>query len=515
MMDLVSYFQQVNAVFWGENIYHWWFYFSIILILIIEKNRTIKIIFGWYSIAFLIGIFNPLTYRIITMFTGGVWQYYARLFSMLLVPQTIGLGTVLLIEKITTIKTIKSEFDKRRRLFGRLLKFHLAIGACILMIVGGTDVYKQDWMKPAQNVAKVPNEAIWICQNLHKDTGVTIAVPGSLSPYIRQIDASFYMPYGRYLNALGNALSTENPDPWYVMEEGGKEGCDYIVVLSNEKNRVAFKQCGWEPEDEIGQYLVYAVKNVNRLKKYYDAKHHLIKVTSLNADGQPVPNSEGYSSVVYEYDNNGNKAKETYLDSTGNFYLRKGGYCSISRTYTRISNRVETISYLDATDQPVCINGCYLTKYYYNEQRRIVKEKYYDANGNGMIRKDNLYGEKTYKYDAVGRIIGERFFNENGEPVLSASGYAGYDQEYDERGNISAIYFMDFSGEGLKTNVYGYAIIRREWNDNKQMIKETHYDINGELVNDIYGVAIIERVYNDKGIFEEIKRDSNGDVIDS
>ena len=51
------------------------------------------------------------------------------------------------------------------------------------------------------------------------DEGVTIAVPGSLSPYIRQIDATFFMPYGRYVNALGSALSEDHPEPVYVMTE--------------------------------------------------------------------------------------------------------------------------------------------------------------------------------------------------------------------------------------------------------------------------------------------------------
>ena len=51
------------------------------------------------------------------------------------------------------------------------------------------------------------------------DEGVTIAVPGSLSPYIRQIDATFFMPYGRYVNALGSALSEDHPEPVYVMTD--------------------------------------------------------------------------------------------------------------------------------------------------------------------------------------------------------------------------------------------------------------------------------------------------------
>ena len=80
-------------------------------------------------------------------------------------------------------------------------------------------------MKEIQNFEKIPEESIEICKMLHDDeNAITIAVPTSLSSYIRQIDSSFYMPYSRYPDDLGKELSKTQVNPSYAMSEAGKRG---------------------------------------------------------------------------------------------------------------------------------------------------------------------------------------------------------------------------------------------------------------------------------------------------
>ena len=93
-------------------------------------------------------------------------------------------------------------------------------------------------MQPAENLAKVPDAALWVADALHRDgEELTVAVPEALSPYIRQIDSGFYMPYGRSLTALGTEISKESPNPTVVMTGTGGADCDYVVIKDSPENR--------------------------------------------------------------------------------------------------------------------------------------------------------------------------------------------------------------------------------------------------------------------------------------
>ncbi len=67
MKELAAYFKNINEIFWGSHFYEWWFYLSVVLILIFEKRKTRRIIFGVFPLLFIIGIFNPVSYQIMQM----------------------------------------------------------------------------------------------------------------------------------------------------------------------------------------------------------------------------------------------------------------------------------------------------------------------------------------------------------------------------------------------------------------------------------------------------------------
>ena len=384
MQQLLQGFLDVNNIFWGDDIYHWWFYIAILLILFLEKRKTIKIIFAWYSVFFLAALFSPLSNEIMKKISTA-WQYRARLYSMLPIPYVLALGSILAIERICTLKSNELINSEQKKIScPPLVKLVLVAGVCILIIFGGTDVYRQDWMQPAQNIEKVPPAILELNRKLCEKKDACIAVPEPLSSYVRQVNANFYTPYGRYVNSLGYALSQENPDPSFVMNEAGKESCDYIVIYDNETNRKNFINCGYEINDILPGYLIYEVKGVPCVKKSYNEKRQIISAIWLDENGSPYVNDQGYSGKAYEYDQTGNVHKEMFLDIDGNLMLQKQGYAVIERTYTQLSHQVKSIKYLDCNNQPVLINGCYETRSSYDAARRLQSEAYYDWNGNPM-----------------------------------------------------------------------------------------------------------------------------------
>ena len=332
MTEITEYIQQAAGSFWGESIYYVWFFIAAALIVLLGKSPVVKRVFGIYPIVFLLAVtYSSVAYSLVQKYTTGIWQYYARLFSMIPLSVILGLGSVLLIDAICSIRLKKKDVHHKRKdapdqfsHWRAALKLLLTGGCCCTMIFGGISVYEQNWIQPAQNLEKVPADAIEICKILHRDEGVTIAVPGELPRYIRQIDASFYMPYSRYVNDLGNELSQTNPDPDYVMTEAGKEGCDYIVVFNNIENLSRFQLYAWEPYAVQGDYLIYEVKDVPRTVNTYNSDRQLSRQRKLDENDESVTAAFGYDSIGYEYDQRGDVQSECYYDETGKLVGKTG-----------------------------------------------------------------------------------------------------------------------------------------------------------------------------------------------
>ena len=459
MADLIPYLQMVNGIFWGDDVFHWWYYISVTIILILEKRKMVKRVYGFYPICFLLALFNPITYKIIQKLELG-WPYFARLYSMLPLPVVLAVGIILLTEIICSIsrknlfhKSAETTIEPQEARWAPVVKLNMTVGICLLIVMGGTDVYQQDWMQPALNLEKIPNAVIEINEKLVGQEEICIAVPESLSSYIRQYAPSLYTPYGRFVNALGSALSKENPDPTYVMEEAGARSCNYIVIYDNQTNIEIFSNLGYEPYDRVAGYLIYSVEGVSYTKKMHNEKHQVLSEMYMDANDVPIVNKQGYAGKAYEYDNLGNRKKEIFLGYDGNRITLSQGYAAIEREYTRYSDKVQSIKYLDINDHPVMINGCYETRFSYNSARKPEREAYFDECGLPMNRVDLLYASKTIEYDKDGYVVSEHYYDISGKPKLSTQGFASYTSTLSE---------------------------------NKTIIAEKYFDENGELLGDVY-----------------------------
>lgn len=503
-------FIDVDKIFWGNDVYRWWFYAAIIIILLFERRKMIKISLAWYSVAFLIGLFMPLSNWIMSIIEPA-WQYRARLYSMLPIPYALALGSILLMDKLCGNfgkDPEKGDTDKSK--WSSVAKFIMVGGISVLIILGGTNVYQQDWMKPAQNLEKVPPAVLELKEKLGDEKDICVAVPESLSIYIRQAAPEFYTPYGRTMDVLGMELSQLYPDPKKAMIQAGTESCDYIVVYSNEINAENFRSNGYEPYDSIEGYLVYKVEGVPFHKRTYNEKRQTISVMYLDENGNPMLNSKGYAGIAYEYDKVGNRIKEIYLDSDGRRKTLDSGYAAIARTYTAFAKKVASIKYLDENDAPVLYRGRYETRNTYNADKLLETESYYDQNGAPMIRSTVLYASRKIQYDQQGRIIGEQFFGTDGEPVISSSGYAAYTRELDAQGRvIKEIYY---GTDGLPMPVAEeYAQIKWVCNEAGQRINETYWDKDGNPVTLSEGYHGVNWEYDEAGnIISETYLDTEG-----
>lgn len=371
MRVMLSFFQSVHDSVWGGSLFEWLFYASILLILIYEKRNEVKIVFACFCLAFHICIYNPLTYKALGFFFAGDYSAYcSRLYEMIPIIYCIAQGMMLCIIK---------EKNERSKLI-------LIIIAAVLIIKIGADTnsYKMPWMQPATNLEKVPEDLIEICQAVHSgEDSICIATPSALSGYVRQLDASLYTPYSRYVDDLGEALDNdESPNVRSIMERAGQSDCDYIVAIRTENVKRAYRKAGYYPILQTNNYLLYEVTGVPRTDRVFNADRQIVAVSNYDEKGDLVSIENGYCTVCYEYDNDGNQYKEYYLDKKGEKVTLPQGYAMIERSYYPISGIVKTITYKDINGKQVTTAEGYSKVYKEYKHRKLIKETFYDQEGN-------------------------------------------------------------------------------------------------------------------------------------
>lgn len=503
MQELYQGFLNVDKIFWGDDIFRWWFYLSIFSILILEKKRTVRISFGWFCIVIFVGLFNPLSNVVMSKMRLD-WPYRARLYSWFPLPQVLGIGTVLVIDKLCKgfQKEVLVSNEKTAPKWGQsVAKLVLVAGICTLIIMGGTDVYKQDWMKPAQNFEKVPTAVLELKQRMGNLKDISIAVPASLSSYLRQVAPQFYTPYGRDYDMLGNLISQDNPDPLGVMRMAGEESCDFIVVIDNETNIENFRHAGYEAYEKVTGFLVYKVTGVPMIKRTYNEKRQVIKEEYLDKHGIPLEygfagTEEGYAGIAYEYDRYGNRTKEIYLKADGSRRIMHDTYTAIAKTYTRYAHLISSLKFLNENDEPVILSGCYETRYTYNSKRQVEEESYYNGNGEPMINIDTLCASKKIKYDDNNCIIGEEYYDAENNVVINSSGYASYVRVFDQNGRKIREEYHGLDGKYILNNL-GYSVVVWNYNENGLLSNETYLDVTENPTYCSNGYAQIQWDYND------------------
>jgi len=160
------------------------------------------------------------------------------------------------------------------RLKDRFLKAAIVAMTAVLVVIAGNQVYigNDRAYQKANNLEKIPAEACETVAMIYENEGVAekasvrIAVPLDMAPYIRQIDGTITMPYGRTLNA---PLSAETPedrlfyclwgDETYkpaILDLLRENGCRYVVVCSDQ-DYDKYLQEGARLIGETGRYELW------------------------------------------------------------------------------------------------------------------------------------------------------------------------------------------------------------------------------------------------------------------
>lgn len=203
-----------------------------LLILAGRKKRNDRFLV-LYTIAFLILYFFPVSAYILRFATRYGHVYWRMLW---MIPWSLIIAAAFT--------------ETASRLRNRFLKTGLI--AVLILTIGltGNQAYlgEDRAYTKAPNVEKVPPEAMEILEMIYESENVTekasvkLAVPPQLTPYIRQIDGTITMPFGRIQidpdpeakpeNRLYYCLRTDEAFVPEIMTLLKETDCDYVVVSS-------------------------------------------------------------------------------------------------------------------------------------------------------------------------------------------------------------------------------------------------------------------------------------------
>ena len=205
-----------------------------------------------------------------------------------------------------------------------------------------------------------------------------------------------------------------------------------------------------------------------------DDNGRVVEERYLDANGDPVARYEDYYGLSYEYDET--SMVITYLDAEGNPIILSDGYSIIVRT--QVGGRASDDFYYDLNGQQVqCSGGYYGLHREYNSEGQSTSLTFLDKDGHAVSTSSG-YAIKTYQRDMDGTIVGEQYFDTEGNPVRSLLGQYGELYQRNEQGYIGQITYLDADGNPAPTNA-GYTILKRTYHRDGTVDTDMYFDANG------------------------------------
>lgn len=476
--------------FWGNRLFMFAFYTGLLVVFLGEKEKTKKLTVGGYSVIVLLALYNPVFfYACRIVFREIRLPYFRRLFSLLPVTYVISYAAVVLLGRLKGLK-----------------KMAVAAVLCVGIALRGNCIYREDWIKKSENVQKFSKDVIQVADAVHGTTEhVCLAVPSALSTYIRQYDASILMPYGRpqlIRPMLMSLLDCEEVNTEETLKYAGESACDYIAVYKNKQNRINLQNAGQTLFAETDHYLVYKLRDRNRVERELNEKKQIVRKTFLDEDGDPYE-SGGCATYRYTYDCYGNESRITYFDLNDQPKITSNGSCGFIKEWD-YRPMLKEIVYIGIDEKPVMISSGYSAIHYsYDQKRRKTGEYYYDTDEKPVTIPAGYSGVR-FAYNDLGQIERKIYVNEDGMPVCSNDGYAIDLLFYDTDSNVSGHKFMDEKGNPVLCRG-GYSEIRFGFDDSRRVNREEYYGLDGKLIVLSDGSAVVEKEYDENGNITSLK----------
>ena len=244
--------------YWGNGFYVYLLLAACLYFLVFGRKKERSRILSGYIVVFLAVFFCPVTAYIIQKCIGRS-VYWRVLWILPAVPLIAYAGTCL----------IKKVGASRPRQYILLIFIAAVLAFC------GTGLNKDGFYKKVQNVQKIPDEVVSICNLINEqkeeNEEIYLATDDKIASYVRVYDPSIKMPYGRggkgasgkkAARWLHKQLVAEVPVIKKVVKNAKRLKCNYLVFpVPSKKKQLYMETKGFYLIGQVNEYGIF---------KYYE-----------------------------------------------------------------------------------------------------------------------------------------------------------------------------------------------------------------------------------------------------
>ncbi|MGN0399506.1 MAG: hypothetical protein ACI4EO_05190 [Blautia sp.] len=212
--DLTKYMWELYR---GQGWYLSCFLVAVVFLFLKRKENKKAKFLSAYSVVMLFLFWCPVSAKLIMDYGIGRSVYW-RVFWLLPIPLLIGwvLTSVVFSTKRKSIQIL------------------LLAGSLVLTAAGGTWIYREEVFQKTDNVYKIPQTVIPICQEMRdypQEERIKAAVADELLPYIRQYDPGIHMVYGRNTTKDFQAETMEAAVLYGVLHEEHQDRETFVSAI--------------------------------------------------------------------------------------------------------------------------------------------------------------------------------------------------------------------------------------------------------------------------------------------
>ena len=214
----------------------------------------------------------------------------------------------------------------------------------------------------------------------------------------------------------------------------------------------------------------------------------------------------GYATVCRMRDDDGRVVKERYLDANGNPVARYGDYYGLSYEYGETST---VITYLDAEGNPIIRSDGYSTIVRTQVAGRASDDFYYDLNGQQVQCSGGYYGLHC-EFNTEGQNTSLTFLDKDGHAVCASSGYAIKTYQRDGNETVVGEQYFDTEGNPARSLLGQYGELYQR-NEQGYIGQITYLGADGKPTPTNAGYTILKRIYHRDGTADtDMYFDANG-----
>ena len=235
----------------------------------------------------------------------------------------------------------------------------------------------------------------------------------------------------------------------------------------------------------------------------------VVRVEWLDEGGALTEGPEGYAYATRSY--SGTTVTEKYYDAAGNPKEAIGGYFGQMLTYGN-KHRLEEIVYLNAKGQKAeCTAGYARVTMLYNSSGKIRLTNYFDQANDLVMVPDLGYAALRNEYRGTA-LTRTTYLDEKKNPVDTPLGYAVLIQSVNKSNKVTGIRFEHADGSAAVC-LEGWASCKRELDKKNREVSVKYYDLSGTLISMGGDYAYEEKSWSSDQVCVAVRYDVQGQRI--